>query len=291
VKRICMTIWILFLGLSGSRSIAQVTGPLNAPPQNTTKPLRMRVGPSVPRVALQPMPTYPQAALDQKIEGIVVLHTLIAGDGTVKDISAVSGSDILSQSAIETVKRWQYQTAQLNGIAVEMDTMVVSPTHLIAFDFQLLIWITVHLKWCVTFPSKALYVHLDEMLTGDGIERSSGILDFTEKASGDVVDETADSNPLLNPRMCPELLQLVTDILFDVLERVEKRGSNHCGSGAILNSGSQVLFAGLHQSAVRVIDDHDLLGAQQIVGYNQRTQRVIRNDAASIADDMCISRL
>jgi TonB family protein len=70
------------------------------------------------------MPAYPQAALDQKIEGIVVLHTLIAGDGTVKDITPVSGSDILSQSAIETVKRWQYQTAQLNGIAIEMDTMV-----------------------------------------------------------------------------------------------------------------------------------------------------------------------
>ncbi len=84
----------------------------------------MRVGPNVPRAALQPMPAYPEGALVQRIEGDVILHILIAGDGTVKDISPVSGSDILSQSAIETVKRWQYQTAQLNGIAIEMDTMV-----------------------------------------------------------------------------------------------------------------------------------------------------------------------
>lgn len=124
MKRICTTIWILFLGLSGSRSIAQVTGPLSAPPPSTTKPLRMRVGPNVPRVALQPMPAYPEAALGQRIEGDVILHILIAGDGTVKEISPVSGPDVLSSSAMEAVKHWQYQTAQLNGIAIEMDTMV-----------------------------------------------------------------------------------------------------------------------------------------------------------------------
>lgn len=123
MKRICI-IWILFLGLAGGPNFAQVAGPLSAPPPSTTKPLRMRVGPNVPRVSLQPMPAYPEIALGQRLEGVVVLHMIIAADGTVKEVSPVSGSDVLSSSAMEAVKRWQYQTIQVNGIAVEMDTAV-----------------------------------------------------------------------------------------------------------------------------------------------------------------------
>ena len=90
--------------------------------------------------------------------------------------------------------------------------------------------------------------------------------------------------------MCAELLQLVADIFFDVLEGVEEGRSNRGGSSAILNSGPQILFAGIHQSAIGVIDDHDLFGAQQIVRYDQRAQGVLRNDAARIADDVRVPR-
>jgi hypothetical protein len=46
--------------------------------------------------------------------------------------------------------------------------------------------------------------------------------------------------------MGAELLQLVADIFFDVLEGVEESGSNSGRSGAILDSGAQVLLAGVH---------------------------------------------
>src|SRR5712692_1932307 len=90
--------------------------------------------------------------------------------------------------------------------------------------------------------------------------------------------------------MGAELLQLVADIFFDVLEGVEEGGSNSGGSGAILDSGAQVLFGGEHQSAIGVIDDHDFLGAQEVVRYDQGAQGVFRHDAAGIADDVRVSR-
>src|ERR1700730_10772474 len=93
----------------------------------------------------------------------------------------------------------------------------------------------------------------------------SGILDFTKKAIGDVVDKAADGDSLGNPGMRVELLQLWADIFINVLEGVEEGGSNSGDSGAVLDSVAQILFAGVHQSAIGVIDDHDFLGAQQIV--------------------------
>src|SRR5260370_24052078 len=54
--------------------------------------------------------------------------------------------------------------------------------------------------------------------------RESGVLDFTEMAAGNVVDKAAYGEGLGNPGMGAELLQLVADIFFDVLERVEEGG-------------------------------------------------------------------
>jgi hypothetical protein len=89
-----------------------------------------------------------------------------------------------------------------------------------------------------------------------------GVFDFAETSAGDVVDEAADSDTLGNPWMGTEFLQLVADIFIDVLEGVEEGGSNGSGPGAILDSGAQILFARIHQSAVSVIDHHEFLGAE-----------------------------
>jgi len=58
---------------------------------------------------------------------------------------------------------------------------------------------------------------------GSTLAPVSGVFDFAEQSAGDVVDETADGNLLWNPRMGAQLLQLVADIFFNVLEGVEKK--------------------------------------------------------------------
>ena len=114
--------------------------------------------------------------------------------------------------------------------------------------------------------------------------------DFTKKAITYVINEAAYGDSFGNPGMRSQLLQLVADIFINVLEGVEERGNYGGGSGAILDSGAQILFAGMHQSTIGVIDDHDFLGAQQVVRYDQGAQSIVRNDAACITDDVRVSR-
>ena len=66
--------------------------------------------------------------------------------------------------------------------------------------------------------------------------------------------------------MGAQLLQLLPDIIFDVLECVEKSRCNRRGARSVLDTSAQVLLIRVHEAAVRVIDDHELLRAQQIVG-------------------------
>jgi hypothetical protein len=91
--------------------------------------------------------------------------------------------------------------------------------------------------------------------------------------------------------MGAELLQLVADIFVYVLEGVEEGGSDGGGSGAILDSGAQILLGGVHQSTISVIDDHEFLGAQQIVRDDQGAQGIVGDDAAGVADDVGVSGL
>jgi len=90
--------------------------------------------------------------------------------------------------------------------------------------------------------------------------------------------------------MRAELLQLMADILVDILEGVKKRGRDGCGSRAILDSVAQILFGGKHQAAICVVDDHELLGVQKIVGDNQGTQGIFRDDATSVSNDVGVAR-
>jgi TonB family protein len=110
--------------LSGTSVTAQSTGPIGTPQENSAKPMRIRVGANVPRATAQNTPVYPQTAVEQRIDGKVVLHLIIGGDGTVKDVSALSGPPVLADSAMEGVKEWRYQPVRLNGSPVEVDTTV-----------------------------------------------------------------------------------------------------------------------------------------------------------------------
>ncbi len=115
---------LLGLWLSASSVTAQLTGSIGTPQENSAKPTRIRVAANVQRATSQNMPVYPQTAIDQRINGKVVLHLIIDGDGTVKDVSALSGPPVLADSAMEIVKGWRYQPTRLNGNPVEVDTTV-----------------------------------------------------------------------------------------------------------------------------------------------------------------------
>jgi hypothetical protein len=46
---------------------------------------------------------------DPILRGLVVLHAIIAADGTVQKLTALSGPEMLRYSAIQAVSRWTYK--------------------------------------------------------------------------------------------------------------------------------------------------------------------------------------
>jgi TonB family protein len=92
----------------------------DAPPERT------RIGGKVEQAALIHMvpPIYPKEAKDAHISGTVVVKGVIAKDGSVQNIEAVSGPDELKQAAIDAVKQWQYRPTTLAGNPVAVDTTI-----------------------------------------------------------------------------------------------------------------------------------------------------------------------
>ena len=94
------------------------------PPKATTQ--RIRVGGNVEQAALvhQVMPQYPQIAKTAHISGTVILHAIIAKDGTVQELQYISGPPLLMRAAMDAVHQWRYKPTLLNGDPVEVDTTI-----------------------------------------------------------------------------------------------------------------------------------------------------------------------
>lgn len=89
--------------------------------------------------------------------------------------------------------------------------------------------------------------------------------------------------------MRTQLLHLMTDIFVDVLKGVEKCGGDGCGARAILDSVAQILFGSKHQAAICMVDYHELLGVQKVVGDDQGAQGIFRDDATGVSNDMGVA--
>lgn len=76
---------------------------------------------SSPKVLRASYPVYPQEALDNNIEGVVVLDLNINEKGIVSNISlnSSSGSNVLDDSAINAVSSWTFDPAKRGLVAVE----------------------------------------------------------------------------------------------------------------------------------------------------------------------------
>jgi TonB family protein len=92
----------------------------NAPPK------RIRIGGNVEQAQLIHMvpPAYPADAKIAHIAGTVVLHAVIARDGSVQSVIPISGPPMLLQPSIDAVKQWTYKPTKLAGEPVEVDTTI-----------------------------------------------------------------------------------------------------------------------------------------------------------------------
>jgi protein TonB len=69
-------------------------------------------------------PVYPGIAKLARVQGTVILQAMIARDGTIQSLRAVSGSPLLIQAALDAVRQWRYRPYVLNGVPIEVETQI-----------------------------------------------------------------------------------------------------------------------------------------------------------------------
>lgn len=69
-------------------------------------------------------PRYPPEAKKAGIQGTVVLRAVIATDGTVDQLTVLSGPKELQQSSLDAVRLWRYKPYIVDGQPVEVETTV-----------------------------------------------------------------------------------------------------------------------------------------------------------------------
>lgn len=96
------------------------------PPPPKPSQQRVRIGGNVQAAKMlrQIQPMYPQIAKTAHVQGTVILHAIIAKDGTVQELQYISGPALLMRSAMDAVRQWKYQPTLLNGEPVEVDTTI-----------------------------------------------------------------------------------------------------------------------------------------------------------------------
>ena len=87
----------------------------------------LKVGDAVktPRRLVNAAPTYPQDAINEKVQGVVVLDVIVDAEGVPSDVQVVQSIPMLDAAAIEAVKKWRYEPTLMNGVAVPI-AMTVS---------------------------------------------------------------------------------------------------------------------------------------------------------------------
>ncbi|HEV2420827.1 MAG TPA: TonB family protein [Candidatus Acidoferrales bacterium] len=94
------------------------------PPPKPTEPLRVGGNVMAAKLINQVKPEYPQIAKMAHVSGTVVLHAIIAEDGTIQQLTFISGPALLRQSAMEAVRQWRYAPTTLNTQPVKVDTTI-----------------------------------------------------------------------------------------------------------------------------------------------------------------------
>jgi periplasmic protein TonB len=85
-----------------------------------------RVGGNIqrPQLIRQVVPTYPILAKETRVQGTVVIDSIIDTHGNVTEMKLVSGNPLLVTATFNAVRQWQYEPTLLNGIPVPIEMLV-----------------------------------------------------------------------------------------------------------------------------------------------------------------------
>jgi protein TonB len=93
-------------------------------PKAPTAPVMLPSRAATALIISQPDPVYPVIAKAAHVQGAVILHAFISKEGTIENLSVVSGNGMLVNAARDAVQRWRYKPYLLNGEPVEVETSI-----------------------------------------------------------------------------------------------------------------------------------------------------------------------
>jgi protein TonB len=93
-------------------------------PPKPAGPVRLSSGVVAGMAISKPEPVYPAIAKAAHVQGAVILHAIISKQGTIEQLSVVSGNGMLVNAARDAVMRWRYKPYILDGEPAEVETSV-----------------------------------------------------------------------------------------------------------------------------------------------------------------------
>jgi TonB family protein len=66
----------------------------------------------------------PPQAIEKHISGKVVVEVILDVEGNIKELKVLEGDPILSDSVMETVRKWKFEPTKLDGDPVEVDLQI-----------------------------------------------------------------------------------------------------------------------------------------------------------------------
>jgi periplasmic protein TonB len=108
-------------GISSIDGFGVVEAIENVPPPAAPRPqspVRLHAGMQPPRKVVHVDPIYPPIAQSARIEGTVILETVIGIDGRVTSVRVLRSIPLLDQAAMDAVRRWSFTPTLLNGTPV-----------------------------------------------------------------------------------------------------------------------------------------------------------------------------
>lgn len=87
-------------------------------PAAPQQPVRVGGNVTAPTKIHDVRPVYPAAARRMRVEGVVILETVIGATGSVEQVRVLRSVPLLDDAAVDAVRQWRYTPTLLNGVPV-----------------------------------------------------------------------------------------------------------------------------------------------------------------------------
>jgi protein TonB len=114
-------------GVAGGIVGGLAAAPPPPPPPPPAPQTPVHVGGEIqpPKLLRRVEPTYPDIAVNARVEGTVILEAIIDHDGAVQSVKVLRSVSLLDKAAVAAVEQWRYSPTILNGKPVPVILTVV----------------------------------------------------------------------------------------------------------------------------------------------------------------------